>query len=155
MIRTQPQAVSTTTGAGEVLAQLAINIVIPHTLNVFLYITGPFRDFSTAFCRGDSSSVVGEDEDGQPVYQAVWSFRNSTLQDPDAMSAIAELTTGKDGIKLKMHDPKAAIKQLAEMQGWEAPKKSEVSGPGGGPVKTETVAMTPQEAADAYKKLMG
>ena len=102
-----------------------------------------------------SNSVVGEDEDGQPVYQAVWSFRNSTLQDPDAMSAIAELTTGKDGIKLKMHDPKAAIKQLAEMQGWEAPKKSEVSGPGGGPVKTETVAMTPQEAADAYKKLMG
>lgn len=65
-----------------------------------------------------SNSVVGEDEDGQPVYQAVWSFRNSTLQDPDAMSAIAELTTGKDGIKLKMHDPKAAIKQLAEMQGW-------------------------------------
>jgi phage terminase small subunit len=36
------------------------------------------------------------------------------------MSAISELTTGKDGIKLKMHDPKAAIKQLAEMQGWDA-----------------------------------
>lgn len=102
-----------------------------------------------------SNSVVGEDEGGQPVYQAVWSFRNSSLQDPDAMSAISELTAGKDGIKLKMHDPKAAIKQLAEMQGWEAPKKSEVSGPGGGPVKTETVSMTPQEAADAYKKMMG
>ncbi|WP_071608948.1 terminase small subunit [Entomohabitans teleogrylli] len=102
-----------------------------------------------------SNSIVGEDEDGQPVFQAVWSFRNSSLQDPDAMSAIAELTTGKDGIKLKMHDPKAAIKQLAEMQGWEAPKKSEVSGPGGGPLKTEVVAMTPEEAAEAYKKMMG
>ena len=102
-----------------------------------------------------SNSIVGEDEDGNPVFQAVWSFRNSSLQDPDAISAISELTTGKDGIKLKMHDPKAAIKQLAEMEGWEAPKKSEVSGPGGGPVKTETVSMTPQEAADAYKKLMG
>ncbi|MFS6935304.1 terminase small subunit [Klebsiella oxytoca] len=102
-----------------------------------------------------SNSIVGEDEEGQPVFQAVWSFRNSSLQDPDAMSAIAELTTGKDGIKLKMHDPKAAIKQLAEMQGWEAPKKSEVSGPGGGPLKTEVVAMTPEEAAEAYKKMMG
>ena len=40
MILTQPQAVSTTTGAGEVLAQLAINIVITHTLNAFFYIEG-------------------------------------------------------------------------------------------------------------------
>lgn len=102
-----------------------------------------------------SNSIVGEDEDGEPVYQAVWSFKNSSLQDPDSMSAISELTVGKDGIKLKMHDPKAAIKQLSEMQGWEAPKRAELSGPGGGPVKTETVAMTPQEAAEAYKKLMG
>ncbi|MBS4567599.1 hypothetical protein H8J01_26745, partial [Klebsiella pneumoniae] len=58
MIRTQLQAVSTTTGAGKLFAQLPINIVIAHTLNVFLYIAGPFRDFSTAFCRGDSSSGV-------------------------------------------------------------------------------------------------
>ncbi|HBW1083829.1 TPA: hypothetical protein MEF26_005297, partial [Klebsiella pneumoniae] len=49
---------STTTGAGKLFAQLAINIVIAHTLNVFLYIACPFRDFSTAFCRGDSSSGV-------------------------------------------------------------------------------------------------
>jgi hypothetical protein len=58
MIRTQLQAVSTTTGAGKSFAQLAINIVIAHTLNVFLYIAGPFRDFSTAFCRGDGSGGV-------------------------------------------------------------------------------------------------
>lgn len=82
-----------------------------------------------------SNSVVGEDEDGQPVYQAVWSFRNSTLQDPDAMSAIAELTTGKDGIKLKMHDPKAAIKQLAEMQGWKRRRNQKLAGRGAGQLK--------------------
>ncbi|UCA44288.1 hypothetical protein, partial [Klebsiella pneumoniae] len=58
MIRTQLQAVSTTTGAGKVLAQLPINIVIRHMANSLLYITGPFRDFSTAFRRGDSSSGV-------------------------------------------------------------------------------------------------
>lgn len=102
-----------------------------------------------------SNSIVGEDENGQPVFQAVWSFKNSALQDPAAMSTISELTTGKDGIKLKMHDPKSAIKQLAELQGWEAPKKTELSGPGGAPIKSETVAMTPQEAAEAYKKMMG
>lgn len=101
------------------------------------------------------NSMIGEDEDGQPVFQASWSFRDSALQDPEAMAAIAELTTGKDGIKLKMHDPKVAIKQLGEMQGWEAPKKTEITGAGGGPVKTETVSMTPEEAAEAYRKLMG
>ncbi|HBM2995690.1 TPA: hypothetical protein LVL78_001965 [Klebsiella michiganensis] len=58
MIRTQLHAVSTTTGAGKSFAQLAINIVIAHTLNVFLYITGPFRCISPAFCHGDGSSGV-------------------------------------------------------------------------------------------------
>lgn len=101
------------------------------------------------------NSQVGEDEEGNPVYQATWSFKDSALQDPDAMSAISELTTGKDGIKLKMHDPKAAIKQLAELQGWEAPKRSEVSGPGGAPIKSETVTTSAHEAAEEYKKLMG
>ncbi|HCM6592760.1 TPA: DUF2280 domain-containing protein [Klebsiella quasipneumoniae] len=33
--------------------------------------------------------------------------------------------------------------------------KVESTGKDGGPIKTETVAMTPQEAAEAYKKLMG
>lgn len=98
---------------------------------------------------------IGEDEDGQPVVQASWSFRDSALQDAEAMSAVAELTTGKDGIKLKMHDPKAAIKQIGEMQGWEAPKKTEVSGPDGAPIRTESTTMTAQEAAEQYKKLMG
>ena len=58
MTLTQLQAVSTTTGAGKSFAQLAINIVIAHTLNVFLYIAGPFRCISPAFCRGDGSSGV-------------------------------------------------------------------------------------------------
>ncbi|EMG2184442.1 hypothetical protein V4Z81_003193 [Klebsiella oxytoca] len=58
MIRTQLQAVSTTTGAGKSFAQLTINIVIAHTLNVFLYIAGPFRCISPAFCRGDGSSGI-------------------------------------------------------------------------------------------------
>lgn len=102
-----------------------------------------------------SNSIVGEDEEGNPVYQAVWSFKDSSLQDPDAMSAVSELISGKDGIKLKMHDPKAAIKQLAELQGWEAPKKTELTGADGGPIKTETTNLTADQAAEIYRKMMG
>ncbi|UNH39966.1 terminase small subunit [Moellerella wisconsensis] len=74
-----------------------------------------------------SEHKMGVDDDGNPVIQAVWKFKDSALQDSKALAAISELTAGKDGIKLKLHDPKAAIKQLADMQGWEPPKKIEHS----------------------------
>ncbi|SCZ72157.1 MULTISPECIES: terminase small subunit [Photorhabdus] len=96
--------------------------------------------------------LMGEDKDGEPVFQAVWQFKDSALQDPAALSAISELTTGKDGIKLKLHDPKAAIKQLGELQGWEAPKKTEVTGAGGGPVQ---IADLTDEQLDERLKEMG
>lgn len=66
--------------------------------------------------------MTGEDEEGNPVMQATWSFKDSALLTPEAMAAIAELTAGPQGLKIKLHDPKAAIKQLAELQGWEAAK---------------------------------
>lgn len=99
------------------------------------------------------TQVVGEDDDGNPVTQSVWSFKNANELKPEQMAAISELTAGKDGLKIKLHDPKAAIKQLAEMRGWEAPKKTELSGPNGGAIQTTN--LTADEAAEAYRKLMG
>lgn len=99
------------------------------------------------------TQVVGEDDDGNPVTQSVWSFKNASQLKPEQMAAISELTAGKDGLKIKLHDPKAAIKQLAEMRGWEAPKKTELSGPNGGAIQTTN--LTADEAAEAYRKLMG
>ncbi|CNF86011.1 phage terminase small subunit [Yersinia pseudotuberculosis] len=96
---------------------------------------------------------IGEDEDGQPVFQASWKFKDSKDIKPEHLAAVAELSTGKDGLKIKLHDPKAAIKQLAEMRGWEAPKKAELTGANGGPIQTSN--LTPDEAAEAYRKMMG
>ncbi|WP_071825435.1 terminase small subunit [Yersinia similis] len=96
---------------------------------------------------------IGEDEEGQPVFQASWKFKDSKDIKPEHLAAVAELSTGKDGLKIKLHDPKAAIKQLAEMCGWEAPKKAELTGANGGPIQTSN--LTPDEAAEAYRKMMG
>ncbi len=70
-----------------------------------------------------STLQVGVDEQGKPVFQSTWQFKDSADIDPEQMQAIAELTATRDGFKIKMHDPKAAIKQLADMAGWNAPTK--------------------------------
>lgn len=89
---------------------------------------------------------MGADDDGNPVIQAVWRFKDSALQNPQALSAISELTAGKDGIKLKLHDPKAAIKQIVDMQGWEAPKSIDhTSSDGSMTPKPTTIQLVPVE----------
>ncbi|CDM89076.1 terminase small subunit [Xenorhabdus bovienii] len=97
------------------------------------------------------NSQIGEDDEGQPVFQASWQFKDSALQNPAALSAISELTTGKDGIKLKLHDPKAAIKQLADLMGWDAPKKTELTGANGGPI--QHTDLTEEELEDRLREL--
>ena len=79
---------------------------------------------------------VGVDENGQSIIQTAWRIKDSSLQDPKKLAAIAELSAGRDGIKIKTHSPLQAIQQLAKMQGWESATKHELSGPGGGPVET-------------------
>lgn len=62
---------------------------------------------------------AGMDDEGNPVVQASWRFKDSALQDPKKMAAIAELVAGKDGLKIKLHSPLQAIQQIAKMQGWD------------------------------------
>ncbi|MEM7260021.1 MAG: terminase small subunit [Pseudomonadota bacterium] len=71
---------------------------------------------------------VTEDALGNPVYQSVWTFKNSSELTEAQLRSINELNATKEGLKIKQHDQKAAMKQLAEMAGWEAPKKVEHSG---------------------------
>jgi phage terminase small subunit len=85
----------------------------------------------SALARTDLKDLVefgeyelGSDpESGDPIIQSSWRIKSSALQDPVKMTAIAELTASKEGIKIKTHSPLAAIKQLSDMQGWDAAKK--------------------------------
>jgi phage terminase small subunit len=70
---------------------------------------------------------VGEDEDGNPVYQTVWEMKDGAELDDKHAAAISELSAGRDGFKFKLHSQMGAIKQLAELEGWEAPKKVHLS----------------------------
>lgn len=83
-------------------------------------------------------------------WQTGWRIKPSVEQDPEKMALISELTSGKEGIKVKTHSVHAALALLAKLQGWEAPQKLEAS-----VTAKPHATMSPQEAARAYQDLMG
>lgn len=62
--------------------------------------------------------------------------------DGEAAGAIAEISGGRGGLKLKLHDKRAALDAISRMLGFNAP--AEVSGPGGAPIQIE---LSPLDAA--------
>lgn len=96
---------------------------------------------------------VGEDAEGNDVMQTVWTMKDSKDIDPNVMSCIKSVTMTKQGPKIELHDQHGAIKQLSDMQGWNAPKKSELTGAGGKPLAIQADVSSP-EVASALAGLM-
>ena len=67
----------------------------------------------------------------------------------DLRHAIKSVKWTKNGPEFVMHDKVAAVAQLGKYFGLFI-EKHELTGPGGGPIKTVTSEMTAKEAADAY-----
>lgn len=86
-----------------------------------------------------SKILVGTDKDGDSIHQTVWDLKDSDSITEEQAMLLTEVSTGKDGFKFKIHDQKAAMKQLATMQGYEAPQKHELTGKDGEAIKTEEV----------------
>lgn len=66
---------------------------------------------------------VATDEDDTPILQTTWSFKDLENLTLAQLRSIAEVAATPQGIKIKQHDPKAAIKQLADMLGWNGPQE--------------------------------
>lgn len=97
---------------------------------------------------------VGEDEEGQPIMQTVWTMKDSADIDPKVIACIKSVTMTKQGPKIELHDQQGAIKQLSAMQGWDSPKKTELSGKDGAPLAINTNVTSP-EIVSALAGLMG
>ena len=80
--------------------------------------------------------MVGESEDGEPVYQTVFVGKNGEQISDEAARAISEVTVGSGGTKIKLHSAPGAVKQLAEMEGWNAAHRTEITGKDGGAIVT-------------------
>ncbi|AHK11655.1 terminase small subunit [Shewanella sp. phage 1/41] len=82
--------------------------------------------------RGNLSDLIdwGETEEiveGEVIKQSAWRFKGSDELTKEKMATISEVTSGVAGwYRIKQHSPLAAMKQLAELAGYEAPKQIEV-----------------------------
>ena len=74
------------------------------------------------------SNRILYDSDGEEVAQGAWSLKNVEDMTNDASIAISELTAGKDGLKVKLHNQIAAMKQLSELLGYNKPQEITVNG---------------------------
>lgn len=83
--------------------------------------------------------------------QSFWSLRSPEEMQNGGVSAISELTATSQGLKIKLHDQRAAMKQLAELQGFDAPRKTELTGANGGPI--QTVSISDEEFAKQLAEL--
>jgi len=68
------------------------------------------------------------DDDGEQITVGTWDMKDSSEISPEAFKAITELSSTKEGNKIKVHDQKAAIKQLSDMGGWNSAQEVKHSG---------------------------
>lgn len=73
------------------------------------------------------AEIEEEDDEGNVSAQSRWRIKDSAMQDPTKMAAISELSSTKDGIKIKTLSPLAAMNQLADLAGYKSAEKHDHS----------------------------
>lgn len=103
-----------------------------------------------------NNNVVVDDPEQGKIMQSFWSLKDKENMPEGALSSIHELTSGKEGLKIKVHDQKAAMKQIADLEGFNAATRLAVGGdPDAPPIKSEDVPNDPLEAARVYQEMLG
>lgn len=97
---------------------------------------------------------VGKDENENPIMQTVWTLKNSEDIDPLVASCIKSVTMTNKGPKIELHDQQGAIKQLTDLQGWAAPKRTELTGAEGQALQLNAEVNSP-EVVNALASLLG
>lgn len=99
------------------------------------------------------SAIMGYDKDDKPIVQTIWHVKDSALSDKDALSTISELSATSAGIKIKLHNPVAALTQLIAMEGWNKPAKLDITNSDGSMAPTLNIDATKLSSATLHELL--
>ena len=91
-------------------------------------------------------------ESGLEVFNSSVHVKSIDEIPPGARSAIKSLKQTKNGLEITMYDTLQARKQIAEMCGYNAPTKTELSGPDGKPLQVQEI---PDEEIETKLKALG
>lgn len=97
---------------------------------------------------------IDHDEAGEPIYANQWIIKSPEDMPTDIARCIKSYKIGKNGPEIEIYDRQGAIKQLSNMIGWDAPKKTELTGAEGAALEVKTEVNAP-EIANALTGLLG
>jgi len=108
----------------------------------------------TAMARTDitdlvtiSNKVVAEGSEGEEVEQSFWALKDEQDMKNGGVSAISELSSSREGLKIKIHDQKTAMKQIADIEGFNAAVRLSLGGDPNAPVQVVTMSKDEYRAA--------
>lgn len=149
-------------GASEILRKPEVALFVDSmkavAVNKAIMSRGEMMERLSSLARANMNDLVewgdgdAEDQDGNKITQSVWAIKPSAMQSESAMASIAELTAGAQGLKVKQHSPLAAMKQLADLGGYNSAQKVEHDV--NSVVTTIDITATPEEAARVYTEMM-
>lgn len=105
----------------------------------------------TDICTFKLVELKGPDD--KVVLNTVWEMKNAEDIDPDVAACIKSVTFTKTGPKIELYDANGSIKLLSDMQGWNAPRKQEITGKDGSALAIKADVSAP-EIASALAGLM-
>lgn len=111
-----------------------------------------FADLRKAVAWGPTQ-CTSTDDDGQRVVTNGVTLVDSSELDDDTAAAVAEVGNTRDGVKIKLHDKKGALVDLAKMLGFMT-DKVELTGKDGGAIVTRTENMTPEQRREEIQRLL-
>lgn len=123
-----------------------IDSMASHIVNPAIMSRQEMMEKLSSLARTNMSDLIewrtelSSDSDGEPVEQSLWAIKESAMLDEQKAAAIAELTAGKEGFKIKQHSPLTAMKQLADLAGYNEAQKLDHSSSDG--------SMSPQKMTD-------
>lgn len=108
-----------------------------------------FADIRNALAWGPEVMVVDEETGETAVSNGVALVPSGKIDD-DTAAAISEISQTAQGIKIKLHDKRAALVDIGRHLGMFK-DKVEVTGKDGGPIQQTTV--TPEQLAEAVRNV--